>query len=112
MHCHSNFYRLFAYMHMHAVVHTMDCLISLSVLWKTVANKQGLVDKLDYFNTEVEDMIMTRHEGTWVLAVAKAMLEVMLSVAASVVISLLLLSGDVEKNPGPLGGIVDIVTKY
>ena len=62
------------------------------------------MEKLDYFDTDIEVVIMTRREGTWVLAVAKAVLDVILSVAASVILSLLLLSGDVEENPGPLGG--------
>ena len=93
---------------MHSVVHTVDCLRSMSVLWKTVANKQDLVEKQHYVVTEVKIVIMTRREGTWVLAVAKAMLDVVSSVAASVILSLLLLSGDVEENPGPLGGIVNI----
>ena len=70
-----------------------------------MANKQDLVEKLNYFDANVEVVIMTRHEGTWVLAVAKAVLDVVLSVAASVILSLLLISGDVERNPGPLGGI-------
>jgi hypothetical protein len=48
---------------------------------------------------------MTKLQGTWVLAVAKAVLDVALSVAASVILSLLLISGDVEENPGPVGGI-------
>ena len=91
--------------HSLAVVQTADCLLPLSVLWKTVANKQDLVEKLNYFDTDVEIVIMTRREGTWVLAVAKAVLDVVLSVAASVILSLLLISGDVERNPGPLGGI-------
>ena len=91
-----------------AVIHTVDCLRSLSVLWKALVSRQDLVEKLDYVGTEVEVVIMTRHEGTWVLAVAKAVLDVVLSVAASVILSLLLLSGDVEENPGPLGGIVNI----
>ena len=92
-------------MYVHAVIHTMNYLLSLSALCKTVTNKQGLMEKLDYFDADIEAVIMIRCEGTWVLAVAKAVLDVMLSVAASVVIFLLLLSGDVEENPGPLGGI-------
>ena len=63
------------------------------------------MEELYYLDTDVEVVVMTKREGTWVLAVAKAMLDVMLSVAASVILSLLLLSGDVEENPGPLGGI-------
>ena len=66
------------------------------------------MEKLHYVDTEVEIVIMTKREGTWVLAVSKAMLDVALSVAASVILSLLLLSGDVEENPGPLGGVVNI----
>ena len=89
---------------MDSVLHTVDCARSLSVLWETVANKQDLVDKRRYVGTEVEVVIMAKRDGTWVLAVAKAMLEVVLSVAASVILSLLLISGDVEENPGPFGG--------
>jgi hypothetical protein len=47
---------------------------------------------------------MTKLQGTWVLTVAKAVLDIALSVAASVILSLLLISGDVEENPGPVGG--------
>ena len=90
----------------YSVIQTVDCLISLSVLWKTLAKKQDLVEKLHYVDTKVEVVIMTKHQGTWVLAVAKAVLDVTLSLAASVILSLLLmLSGDVEENPGPVGGI-------
>ena len=73
-----------------------------------MASKQGLVEKLDYFDADVEIVIMTRREGTWVLVVAKAALDLVLSVAASVILSLLLISGDVERNPGPIGGIVSL----
>ena len=89
----------------HSVMLSVDCVRSCSVLWKALANKEDLVEKLHYVDADVEVVIMTKHEGTWVLAAAKAMLDVVLSVAASVILSLLLLSGDVEENPGPLGGI-------
>ena len=82
---------------MHAVIHTVDCLRSFTVLWKALASKQGLMETLSYADTG--------HEGTWVLDVAKTMLDIVLSVAVSVILSLLLLSGDVEENPGPLGGM-------
>ena len=95
---------------MHSAIQTVDCLISLSVLWKALANKQDLVEKLHYVDTsliiKVEVVIMTKLQGTWVLAVAKAVLDIALSVAASVILSLLLISGDVEENPGPVGGII------
>ena len=92
--------------YIHAVIHTVECLRSVSVLGKTVANKQDLVEKQHYVYSEVEVEIMTKREGTWALAVAKAVLDIVLSVAASVTLSLLLLAGDVEENPGPLGGTV------
>ena len=100
---------------MHSVIQTVDCLISLSVLWKALANKQDLVEKLHYVDTKVEVVMMTKLQGTWVLAVAKVVLDVALSVAASVILSLMLISGDVEENPGPIGGIIistvyDIIT--
>ena len=89
---------------MHAVMLTVDCARSCSVLWKAVANKEDLVDKLHYVDADVEVVIMTKREGTWVLAASKRVLDVVLSMAASVILSLLLLSGDIEENPGPLGG--------
>ena len=92
---------------LHSVIQTVDCLISLSALWKALANKHDLVEKLHYIDTKVEVVIMTKLQGTWVLAVAKAVLDVALSVAASVILSLLLISGDVEENPGPVGGILN-----
>ena len=92
----------------HVVVHTVDCVRALTVLWETLTDKQ--VEKLHYGDTEVEVVIMTKREGVWVLAVAKAMLDIVLSVAASVILSLLLLSGDVEENPGPVGWIVALIS--
>ena len=94
---------------MHSVIQTVDCLISLSVLWKALANTQDLVEKLHYVDAKVEVVMMTKLQGTWVLAVAKAVLNVALSVAASVILSLLLISGDVEENPGPVGGIITTI---
>ena len=94
---------------MHSDMQIVDCLISLSVLWKALANKQDLVEKLHYADTKVEVVIMTKLQGTWVLAVVKAVLDVALSIAVSVILSLLLISGDVEENPGPVGGIIIIL---
>ena len=89
-------------------MHIVDCARSCDVLWKAVATRRDLVEKLHYIDTEVEVVIMTKQEGTWVLAAAKAVLDIVLSVAASVILSLLLLSGDVEENPGPLGGTIQL----
>ena len=47
-------------------------------------------------------------EAARVLAVGRALLDVVLSVAASVIFSLLLISGDVEENPGPGGSYNDL----
>ena len=41
------------------------------------------------------------------LCLPKCVLDVAVSIAASVIVSLLLLSGDIEQNPGPLGGITE-----
>ena len=41
-----------------------------------------------------------------VLGVARSLLDVILSVAASVVLHLLLISGDIEENPGPRGMMI------
>ena len=86
--------------------------MSLSVLWKALANKQDLVEKLHYVDTNVQIVIVARLQGTSVLTVAKAVLDAALSVAASVILSLLLLSGDVEENPGPVGGISNHLRHY
>ena len=90
---------------MHSVIQIVDYLRSLSILWKALANKQDLVEKLHYADTKVEVVMITKLQGTWVLAMTKAVLDVALSVAASVILSLLLISGDIEENPGPVGGI-------
>ena len=91
---------------MHSVIQTE---ISLSILWKDLANEQDLVEKLHYVDTKVEVVMMAncKLQGTWLLAVAKAVLDVALSVPASVILSLLLISGDIEENPGPVGGIIN-----
>ena len=96
---------MYYYAIMLSVIQTMDYLISLSVLWKALTNKQDLVEKLHYVGTNTEIVIMAKLQGTWVLAVVKVVLDVALSVAASVILSLLLIAGDVEENPGPVGGI-------
>ena len=44
------------------------------------------------------------------LCLPKCVLDVAVSIAASVIVSLLLLSGDIEQNPGPLGGIIILLS--
>ena len=48
-------------------------------------------------------VIRSKLKASRVLTMARALLDVVLSVAASVIFSLLLISGDVEENPGPGG---------
>ena len=83
-----------SYTLMHTVLPNMDCLISLSVLWKALVDKQE-----DYCG--IEKGIANNRRCLWVLIVARASMDVVMSVAASVILSLLLISGDVEENPGP-----------
>ena len=72
----------------------MDCLRSLSVLWMALAGKQEEYRGLDKETTKEKRCL-------WVLSVARASMDVIMSVAASVISSLLLNSGDIEENPGP-----------
>ena len=82
----------------HTVLLTLDWLRAVSMLRKTLATndeaKHGVVN---------ENELMKRCDILRWLAVAKALLDTVLSVAASVIVSKLLTSGDVEKNPGPGG---------
>ena len=72
----------------------MDILKSLSILWMVLAGKQeehcGLAKRT-----------VDERKRLWVLTVTRASMDVVMSVAASVISSLLLNSGDVERNPGP-----------
>ena len=79
---------------MHTALPNIDCLISLSVLWKALDDKQE-----DYCGIDKETA--NNRRCLWVLTVARALMDVVMSVAASVILSLLLISGDVEENPGP-----------
>ena len=65
---------------------------ALSILRKTLAK-----------NDETKVGLWKRSEILRWLAVAKAVLDFVLSVASSIIVSKLMTSGDVEKNPGPGG---------
>ena len=82
----------------HAVLHTLDWQRALSNLTKTVAMIQSkhshCDDKMTIF-TDIKKVFMC------VLALMNALLDAISSVAASVIFSRLLISGDVESNPGP-----------
>ena len=85
----------------------MDCLISLSVLWMALAGKQVQHRGLD-------KEIANERRSLWVLTVARASMDVVMSVAASVILSLLLNSGDIEENPGPGtgGNMYNMIKNY
>ena len=81
-------------------IHTPDWQSALSVLWNVLANKQ--VERSNYGDGKV---LRKKRE------VSSDQLDTVLSVAASVIMSLLLRSGDVEKNPGPGGNTDDSLHK-
>ena len=86
----------------HTVIHSLDWQRALSVLCKTLANKQ--VDSSDHGVDKEEAVIKEISRAVHVL---RALLDTFkLSVAVSVILSLLLISGDIEQNPGPGGNYI------
>ena len=80
------------------VLQALDWLKALSSFETALAVKQ--LEKI------YEDYVLKKTEKCkclWIVVVARASLDVVMSVAASVILSLLLISGDVEENPGPGG---------
>ena len=79
------------------VILRLDWMRAVSILRKTLTNdetKHGVVKEVE---------LGKRSEILRWLAVARAPLDTVLSVASSVIVSKLMISGDVEKNPGPGG---------
>ena len=81
------------------IIHALD-VQRASVLMTTLTSK-----KVENFDIEID------HKGSLVkkkrnnlTIVLFLLLDVSMSVAASVIVSLLLLSGDIEQNPGPTRG--------
>ena len=95
------------------ILYILDWQRALSVLWKTYALTNKQVETSVY---RKEAVIRNKVEASRVLE--RSLLDVVLSVAASVTFSLLLISGDVEENPGPGGNnillliIVDCMLLY
>ena len=83
---------------MHAVLHTLDWQRALSNLTKTVAMIQIKRSSFEDKKTTLSDI---RKVFMCALALMNALLDGISSVAASVIFSRLLISGDVESNPGP-----------
>ena len=80
----------------HIGIHRLDWLRAVSILRKLLANDEAKQQR-------------NKSEIVRCLAVAKALLDTVLAVAASVVISLLLMSGDVEEDPGPGGSLASLI---
>lgn len=80
---------------MHAIFHVIDWQSASSVLWKVLTDEHCQVDSFDYGQNESTSLR--------VMAMTRSSLDVVLSVATTVVFTLLLKSGDIEKNPGPGG---------
>jgi hypothetical protein len=87
-----------AMLFIHTVLHMLDWQRALSNLTKTIA-----VIQIKQSNCEEKRAMVTEMSNAFmcVLALMNALLDAISSVAASVVFSRLLISGDVESNPGP-----------
>ena len=79
----------------HAVLHILDWQRALSNLTKTITVIQIKNSNCEEKKAEMRNVFMC------VLALMNALLDAISSVAASIVFSRLLISGDVESNPGP-----------
>ena len=82
----------------YAVLHTLDWQRALSNLTKTIVMiqiKQSSCKEKKTMLTDTKNIFMCT------LALINAFLDVILSVDASVIFSRLLISGDIESNPGP-----------
>ena len=80
------------------MIHTPDMERILSLL-RILINKQ--VEIVDLKFDQTGSIVTNRREDLRILYLVNSILDIALSVAASVVASLLLLSGDIEQNPGP-----------
>ena len=84
------------------IMHVLD-VHRVSVLMITLTGK-----KLEIFDIEFDQKGSANKKKSkyfkTVLFLLKCVLDVAISIVASVIVSLLLLSGDIEQNPGPLGG--------
>ena len=88
------------------IVHTLDVhRVSVLMITLTCKNMEIFDIKVDQKGSTVKKR---RNYLKTVLFLFKCVLDVAMSIAASVIVSLLLLSGDIEQNPGPLGGKGDM----
>ena len=82
----------------YAVLHTLDWQRALSNLTKTIVMIQIKQSSCKEKNTMLTDM---KNIFMCTLALINAFLDMILSVDVSVIFSRLLISGDIESNPGP-----------
>ena len=80
------------------MIHTPDIERVLTLL-RILINKQ--VEIVDVNFNQNESLMTKRREELTKLYLVKSILDIILSVAATVISSMLLLSGDIEQNPGP-----------
>ena len=90
--------RICIIIHTVAVIHTPDMERLLTLLWILINKRVEIVN----VNFEESGSIVTkRRDDFMILYLVNSILDVVLSVAATIIASLLLLSGDIEQNPGP-----------
>ena len=81
------------------MIHAPDVESIPFLLRLLTASKQAVIFDIEVDQTR--SMVTIRREDLTISYLVNCILDVALSVAASVVASLLLLSGDIEQNPGP-----------
>ena len=74
----------------------LNCHKPRSAPWAFISREEGVLDLAGDQNRKGNVKVDKRN-----LVLANSMLDTTLSVAASIIMSLLLLSGDIEENPGP-----------
>ena len=87
------------------IMHTLD-VHRVSVLMITLTCKKVEIFDIEFDQKGSTVKTKSKYSKT-VLFLLKCVLDVAMSIATSVIVSLLLLSGDIEQNPGPLGGKSD-----
>ena len=81
-----------------AVIHIPDIGRILSLLWILISKRVEIID-LEF--DQNGSIVTRRREDLRILYLMNCVFDDALSVATSVIAALLLLSGDIEQNPGP-----------
>ena len=77
------------------IIHAPDIQRVLSIL-PILTSRQ-----VEIYNLRIDQKGRVMKKDLKILCLLKCVLDVAMSIAASVIVSLLLLSGDIEQNPGP-----------